>query len=309
MNPEIIKQIESSGTIPSPPQIVARLLQVTRDPDYKQSDVVRLLSSDAGVVSDILRLANSVLLGGGRKLASIDDALVRLGIRRVRTMVIGRSMIDQVNTGRHCEIDTSYYWRRSLATGVLAARFAEQITGVQRDAAFMAGLLCDVGVVILARAMPPAYHPAAECYAPRRAEDLVNTELDSVGLAHPEVSAWALEKWGLPPEIVTAVRYHHSEALPETPAPVTRTAGILNGASELARLLCESSNKPAVRGVCTWAAGKAGLPLSALSSVLRHIEADVTELAGHLRVDVIPSRVYALIAEGIAEELAMSAAM
>lgn len=307
MNPEIIKQIESSRAVPSPPQIVARLLQITNDPNYRQSDVIKLLSTDPGVVSDILRLANSALLGTGRKIASIDDALVRLGIRRVRTMVIGRSMVEQVNAGPGSAIDTSYYWRRSLATGVLASRFAETMTGVQRDVAFMAGLLCDVGVVILARALPQRYRPAADCYAPQHAEDLVNAELDAAGVAHPEVSAWALEKWGLPPEIVNSVRYHHSEAIPENLASITRTAGILNGASELARLLCEAPNKPAIRGVCTWVAGKAGLALSTLASVLRHIEADVTELARQLKVDVIPSRVYTLIAEGIAEELAAPA--
>ena len=85
------------------------------------ADVVKLLSTDPGIVTDLLRLANSSLFGGRQKITSLADAFTRLGVRRVRTLIVGRSMISSISNDRNILIDTSYFWRRSLATAVLAS--------------------------------------------------------------------------------------------------------------------------------------------------------------------------------------------
>lgn len=308
MNQQVLSAIERTDAIPSPPQIVTRLLEITRDENFKQDDVVKLLSTDPGVSSDILRLANSAMFGVVRKVATLAQALTLLGIRRVRTLVIGRCMVDKLSGGSGSQlIDPSYYWRRSLSTGVLAAQFAEHASPGQRDVAFMGGLLADVGVVILSRAFPDKYRNIAEQYAPKAGAHLLDQEREALGATHAEVSAIALERWNLPEEMVQAIRHSHDEVRPALPEKTAQLSGIINGAAQIAQLLCEAPDKATIAQRCQEAMALVGLETVVLRHVLKKIEQDIADFASILKVDVIPSRVYTLIAESIAEQLAEAA--
>ncbi|MCG3126467.1 MAG: hypothetical protein CHACPFDD_01303 [Phycisphaerae bacterium] len=308
MSPELVALLQRSPAVPSAPEVVRHLVKIANDPDYKQADLVRVVSADAGIAADILRLANSALLGGQHRIATLSDAIVRLGIRRIRTLVISRCMIHGVSAASRGQIDPSYFFRRSLATAALAARIAERSTGVDRDAAFVGGLLCDVGVMILSGAMPQRYRPAAECYAPLHADDLVSREREILQTTHPEISAWLLDRWMLPSLVVEAVRHHHDLTPHVASEPVAHLAGILNGSSEVARALCEAPNRTQIRGMCVWAMEHARLDLEQLVPILRTVESDIAELATTLQVEIISSRIYGIIADAIAEQLAPSPA-
>lgn len=301
---EILKTIESRGAIPSLPNIVLRLIEITNDPNFKQADVVKLLSTDPGIVTDLLRLANSSLFGGRHKITSLADAFSRLGVRRVRTLIVGRSMINCISNERTILVDTSYFWRRSLATAVLASRFASKLAPESRDQAFLGGLLCDVGVIVLSRAYPDKYEIAARNYAPLAGDGFISQEAELVGITHAEVSAEALRQWMLPPELADAIRLHHTENPAGVAPGVAAIARMVNGASDIARLLCEVAKPATIAGVCRTAMAHVGLPTATLAELLPTVESDISELAAALRVDVIPSRVYRILAEGMAEHLA-----
>lgn len=304
MDENILALIESGGAIPSMPQIVTRLMEITHEEDYKIEDVINLLSTDAGVASDVLRLANSPLFGLTRKVSSLTHATALLGIKRIRTLVMGRCMVEKVNAGDEGIIDGSYYWRRSLATAVLAARFAEYAAPRQREEAFMSGLLSDVGVVVLARALPDKYAPAARAYAPKRDTDLIAVERDTVGVTHPDVSALVLERWALPLAMSQAVRHHHDRPIPaDLPETVGELARVVSGAADISSLLCEVPDQSVIADTCTQAMEIVGLGVGVLGRILTDIETDVSELASVLNIDVIPSRVYELIAKTVADEL------
>jgi HD-like signal output (HDOD) protein len=240
-------------------------------------------------------------------METISDALVRLGMRQVRALVVARSMIGAMGQGPPT-IDLSYFWRRSLATGVLASRLVEGVAPTQRDRAFIAGLLCDVGVLILARAIPERYSPIAASYAPQRSDDLVIRERELLGVTHAEVSALALQRWSLPEELTLAVQHHHAEPAAPLPDGVGRIARLLSGADEIARLLCEAPQADVVRERCAWATDRIGLSVSVLPAVLKQVEGDIADLAAALRVELIPSRVYAIIADTIVEQLTHASA-
>lgn len=305
VNAEIRSVIEHGDAIPSMPQIVTRLLEITGDKDYKVDDVISLLSTDAGIAADVLRLANSPLFGVTRKVASLTHATNLLGIKRIRTLVMGRCMVDSVNQRGTGLIDISYYWRRSLATGVLSARFAEHVVPKLREEAFMSGLLCDVGVAVLAKALPSQYGPIAKNYAPQKGADLIALERQTLGTTHPEVSAMVLERWSLPDCMIGAVRHHHDhEKTVESADGVVQLARIVDGSSDIARLLCEAPDQSIIAKTCVDAMAVVGLNINVLEHVLAAIEADVSELAAVLKIDVIPSRIYGLIAKTVADHLA-----
>jgi len=257
MNAETLELLKRSAAVPSVPHVVTRFLEITQDPDFEYGDLVEVLSTDAGIASEVLRLANSALFGVTRQVTTLRQALPLLGLRRVRSLVLGRYMVQSISAGGSGKIDMSYYWRRSLASAVLSARFAD--------------------------ALQP--------------DDVVDLEREALGVTHADVSALVLEHWQLPDLIVSAVRYHHTWPLAaDLPEDVSTCARIANGSSRIAKLLCEKPEPEQVRKVCTEAMNLIGLEMSVLAGVLAKIVSDIDELAQILRVDVIPSKIYELIA-------------
>lgn len=302
MEPAVTHAIESQQALPAAPDVVARLMQITKNQEYRTSEVVQLITSDAGLATDVLRLANSALLGGGRKLTSISEAIVRLGANQVRTLVLGRGLIDAFQRTRVPDFDMSYFWRRSLATAALSARFAEAIGNIPTDMAFTCGLLADIGILVLARAMPDKYAPILSQYVPQHGDEMVVSETELLGGTHADISAMALEKWSLSEDVIQSVRYHHSVELPDVTPRVKHLAHILNGAGEIARFLSEARNKSIVRSMCLWAVETIGVRTNVLQSVLKKVESDINELAQALRVDIVSSKVFELLASAIAEQ-------
>ena len=303
MNPSVAEAIKKSAAVPSVPQVVTRFLEVIQDPDFDYDCVVKALSVDAGTVSEILRLANSALFGVSRKVTSLRQALALLGPRRTRSLVLGRFLVETVgdNVGR--DLDSSYFWRRSLASAVVAARLAEVLSPRLREEVFLSGLLADVGVSILAQTFPQQYAPLAAKYGPYGSFITDEEEQETVETTHAEVSAMILSHWSLPEAICQAVALSHAPAV-EVKDEGTQMARIINASDRIAKLLCEIPDVRECVEVCAEAMDFVGVELDVLVKLLSDVEKDVQELATILQIDVIPSSVYTKIAEAIQERLA-----
>ncbi|MCH7808526.1 MAG: HDOD domain-containing protein [Planctomycetes bacterium] len=301
MNAAVLEAIKKSAAVPSMPQVVSRFLQVMEDPSFGYEDLVKVLSGDPGTVSEILRLVNSALFGVQNKVVSLRQALTLLGPKRTRSLVLGRYLVDTLSEGSVSGLDMSYFWRRSLAASVVASRFAERLLPRHRDETFIAALLADIGVPILAEAMPESYEKILLLYAPHGARLTPQKEQDAVGVTHGEVSAMVLNHWRLPGTIVDAVNLQHSEAPGE--GDVATIARILNASDRIAKLLCEVTGAEHITTVCTEATELVGLDMTTLVELLPTIESDIEDLAEVLRIDVIPSSVYSLFAKAVQERL------
>ena len=304
MPSDVLDALKRSAAIPSLPQVVTRFLEVIRDPDFDFDAVADVLAADPGMAADILRLVNSPLFGMTRKVSSLHQGLTLLGLRRVRSLVLGRYLVDSMGGTNMGGVDASYFWRRSLATAVMAAKFVDARLPAVRDEAFIGGLLCDTGVIVMAEAMS-AYAPVAKKYAPHQEEDICAAEAMAVGMDHCQVSAAVLEHWQLPELVTDAVALHHAtEIPPDTSEEVSTVARSLQGAGAIGKLLCETSDpKPAV-DVCRRAMDRVGLDLSVLARCLDEVEVEIRDLADVLRIDIIPSKVYGLLAAELSKELA-----
>jgi HD-like signal output (HDOD) protein len=301
---ETLDLLKRSAAVPSVPHVVTRFLEFTQQADFEYDDLAELLGTDPGIASEILRLANSALFGVRRKVTSLRQALTLLGLKRIRSLVLSRYMVQSVGRGIRGGVDMSYLWRRSLASAVLAARLADALLPGQREEAFISTLLADIGVVILADALHQRYLPVAEHYRPCQPYDLTDLERETVGVTHAVVTALVLEHWQLPELIVKAARLHHTWPLEEgLDEQVAACARICNGSSRIGKLLCEKPQPGQVAGVCCQAMDMVGLEMSVLAGTLGKIESDIQELAEILRVDVIPSNTYERIANEVQESI------
>ncbi len=306
MNADTLEAIKKSAAVPSMPQVVVRFLEVIQDPSFEYGELVKVLSVDPGTVTDLLRLTNSSLFGVRREVTNLKHALTLLGPRRTRSMVLGRYLVATLGDDTSHGLDLSYFWRRSLSSAVMATRFAGVLAPRLRDEAFISGLLADIGIPILAEACPTDYAQLAKRYAPRTEPLNCADELKAVGVTHAEVSAAVLDDWGLPDLICKAVRSHHDS--PEPNDDAATLARILGATDRLAVILCEAPDAETVGQVCVEATEAIGMDLKVFYDLLGDIETDVAELASTLRIDVISSTVYSLIAKTIQEKLQVASA-
>ncbi|NOX59746.1 MAG: HDOD domain-containing protein [Planctomycetes bacterium] len=306
MNANVVEAIRKSAAVPSMPQVVTRFLEVIQDPNFDYNSVVKVLSVDAGTVSEILRLSNSALFGVSRKVTSLKQALTLLGPRRTRSLVLGRYLVEAMGDSSGGKLDTSYYWRRSLACGVIGARIADKVCPRLRDEVFLAGLLADIGVAILSQAMSEEYDSIVTQYAPHGGTFTEEDEVKLVGASHGEVTAMVLSEWGLPEAMCDAVKHSHTESIDVTDN-ASQMARVVNASDRIAKLLCEIPDVNTCVETCSAAVAFAGVELSALVEIIGGVEADVEELATVLKIDVIPSAVYQKIAQAIRDQLSVAA--
>ena len=301
MNAEILETIKKSAAVPSMPQVVLRFLEIMQDPNFEYRDLVKVLAADPGTVSEILRLSNSALFGVRNKIASLQQAITLLGPKRVRSLLLGRYLVDSVSKKQIPGLDMSYFWRRSLAASVVSSHFSAAIIPRHREEASIGALLASIGIPILAETFPNKYGPTLKQFAPHCTWITAEEEIAAVEVSHAQVSAMVLGHWRLPDEIVQAVNLHQSDNPGEDHVAVL--ARILNAGDRVGKMLCEVNDPHAGAQVCVEAATFAGVDPSTLVELLPTIESDIEDLADALRIDVIPSEVYALVAKGLREYL------
>ena len=307
MNAAVLEKIKQSAAVPSMPQVVVRFLEVVQNPDFDYDDVVKVLSADAGTVSELLRLTNSSLFGLAGKVTSLRKALTMLGPKRTRSLVLGRCLVERMNSCPVGTVDVTYFWRRSLASAVLSARLAEVVLPRLREEAFISALLADIGVPILSETFQEQYEPVAVRYRPKGVPVTEDEERECVGVTHAEVSAMVLAHWGVPDTICKAVNLQQS--LTVQPADdATRIARVINAADRVARLLCEIPDEQDACLTCAEAMAFINVDLEVLVRILGDVEHDVQELTAILHTDVIPSSVYQVIALAVQRQLSAAPA-
>lgn len=305
MDARTLEAIKKSATVPSMPQVVLRFLEVVQDPNFEYDDIVKTLSADAGTVSEILRLCNSALFGMRERVVSLRQALTLMGPKRTRSLLLGRYLVDAVGKQRVDGLDMGYYWRRSLATAVVSSRIAGTGSGVDPEEVFVAALLADIGLPILAEAMSDAYAPVLQRFVPYGEDITAEFEQETVGASHGEVSAMVLKYWSLPEVVCTAANLHQSETFGDSPAG--RIARIISASDRISKLLCEIPDLDAAVTVCQEATDMVGVDPQKLVQILTTIESDIEELASALRIDVIPGNVYHQIAKAVQDRLCQAA--
>ena len=306
MKENILEIIKESAAVPSMPQVVSRFLEIMRDPGFEGRDLVKVLSTDAGTVSEVLRLANSALFGVRNKVVSLQQALTLLGPKRTRSLLLGRYLVDSMSKKRIAGLDMAYFWQRSLAASLIASQFAESLLPHRRDEASIGALLADIGIPILAEALPEAYRPIIAEFKPGGRPKSGEEELETIEVTHGQVSAMVLAHWKLPEDVTNAVNLHQS------PNPgdgdVATIARVLHASDNISTLLCELPETEEVTTVCSEATAFIGVDVGILVRLLSTIESDIEELADALRIDVIPSKVYELVAKTVQERLTAPAA-
>lgn len=191
--------------LPSPPTLYLELTRATARPDVTMAELAALVEQDPAMTAKVLQLANSALFGLHAKQASVHQALVYLGVQRLKALTLTAHVFLEGHAGTRC-LDLDALQRHSLAVAQLAQQFVRD--PARADITFTAALLHEVGRVLIAMAEPVVAAEVARASAAsgRPAHEL---EYERLGTTHADAGAYLLALWGLPLEIVEAVRCHH----------------------------------------------------------------------------------------------------
>ncbi len=202
--------VEAVNDLPALPHVVVKVMELTEDPDATAQDINAALSQDQSMTAKVLRMANSAFYGFPRRIATVTDATVFLGFKTVRSIVMAASVSDILSQEvAGYALAPGELWRHSQSVAMAARFVAKKAKYGMVDVAYTAGLLHDIGKVILNDNLKEAYHEVVEKVM---ADNIpfMEAENEILGFNHANVGARIAEKWNLPTELVEAIAFHHS---------------------------------------------------------------------------------------------------
>ena len=185
--------------------VAVQLLNLVSDMSQPLARVVNLLRTDAVLTAEVLRLANSPLLGCRSEIKNILQALAFLGMERINSLIVTTAMRglagpNSGNLARSC-------WRHNLATAVICERLASSLK-ISQERAYMAGLIHDIGRLALLRAFPNYEEALTEAAA--EGKNLQAAEKSLYGMDHTEAGRWLLAQWGCPLDLQIVASLHEN---------------------------------------------------------------------------------------------------
>jgi putative nucleotidyltransferase with HDIG domain len=206
------KVTESVFTLPTLPAIFDGLLRMLDDPNTSTRTLSQALARDQVLTARLLKTANSAFYGFPQRVSTTSLALVVLGMDATRDVVLATSVMETFRKTRSDgRFDMAKFWDHSLAVAVAARELARRLRWESPGEVFTAGLLHDLGQVVLHEHQPDLFQEVIRRIRDAAA-DPKETELDVLGATHPQVGGWLCRHWNLPGALCDAVEYHHSPA-------------------------------------------------------------------------------------------------
>jgi len=204
-------EVIGQKNLPTIPTVLARILQLVDGEGASGKQLIEVIEHDQALTGKMLRLANSAFFGQSRRVATIPRAVVLLGFSTVRNLALGVKVWDALGHGIS-RVRLEELWTHGVAVATATKMLAARLRAGDPDEAFTAGLLHDVGRLVLAMRFGDEYGGAVGGVA--QSEPVEPIESGTFGVDHAEVGGWMLEAWSLPPGIVEAVRLHHTMGRP-----------------------------------------------------------------------------------------------
>lgn len=218
--------------LPSPPVALLHCMRKAQEPDVAPCELARIIERDAGLTCQILRRVNAAAEGFAQPARTIDEALVRLGVRRTAMYLLTEGMQQAMRSGSSKLLNLNNFAASNLERGLFAKRLARHM-GVDDELAFASALIADCLLPVVTNQASRTYLRFLEGQL-TTAGSLVEFEKKEFGWTHPFTTATIFSSWGFPDELVCAVALHHccgtlaeNPLLRQTTAMVVAMAALL----------------------------------------------------------------------------------
>jgi putative nucleotidyltransferase with HDIG domain len=204
---EVYKLLREVKVLPPSPQVLPKVLDALRHEQTTLEEVGELIALDPVLTAKLLHYCNSVYFSGREPVSSVPDAIGRVGFQTIFSLVSAVTGSKSFNPPETSGIDGNQLWKHSL-TSAFACKFIAEDIDVDANLLFTAGLLHDIGRVVLAQAKGADYGQLFS-QATASGSDATAAERAAYGFTHADVGACLMESWKLPAVLIQAVRFHH----------------------------------------------------------------------------------------------------
>jgi HD-like signal output (HDOD) protein len=207
-----IKQCESLPTLPA---AALHVLQLTANDEAEVNELAETIRNDPALSVKLLRAVNSSFYGLSQKVSNVQQAVALLGLRAVKTLVLGFSLISNLRNRNKTGFNHLHYWRRSMYSATAARIIGQKVFAGREEDCFVAALLMDIGTLVLDQVLGDEYGELYERIESH--SDLPIAETHHLGIAHPEVSGHMAQGWKLPEILAVPMANHHAPRAVEDP--------------------------------------------------------------------------------------------
>lgn len=216
------------------PEVYLRLSELLDSPTATTREIGNLVAQDPGLTFRVLKLANSPLYGLSRKVETVDHAVTVLGKRQIIELVLATSVSTVIDGIPNDVYDMDDFWTHSLLCGIVTRGLARECRRADIDFAFVAGLLHDIGQLVLFNRFPGQSRVALELSMDRdEPTPLFMAERKVFGFDHAMLGGRLLEHWKLPERLRECVEFHHEPALAQAYPVEVALLHIANGVTNI----------------------------------------------------------------------------
>lgn len=229
LDSKIRKKLESLTQLPTLPYIASEVLSAVDNPNLSAASIASLIERDQAMTLKVLKVANSPFYGFSRKIATIDLAIVVMGLNTIKEIVLSlvvQKFFAKVNVAT---FDLKNFWDYSVFCGACSRLLARKLGYRLAGEAFVAGLMHDIGILILIQYFYKQFTDVRKLQF-NEGLSLIDAEKRILNTTHCDIGAWLAERWNLPTQLWKSIQYHHSDFL-EVKA-IESTAASLDGNSD-----------------------------------------------------------------------------
>lgn len=208
----VIDKLEHIKDLPTLPQVILHFQEELQSRYCDATSITRVVSEDPAIVAKVLKVANSPLFKVSKEVVDVQKAIVSLGMYEVYNIVLAMSTINLFKKSKH--VDYKKFWSHSMSvafgTGILAdhsGRGHKHLGDHVKMLAFTAGLLHDVGLLVLDQHFPELYEKVIETMSETEGKTIWEAEEEVLGGTHAEVGGVLLKKWGLPVGTIAGITH------------------------------------------------------------------------------------------------------
>lgn len=210
---ELKDKIGRIVNLPTLPQVACNLLESINDAKSSSCDIASIIGHDLSLSAKIIRLSNSAFYGMPRTIANINEAIVILGFRAIYIMVLSLTVFDMFPDRKLLiKFNRKTFWKHSILCGLISKLIVKKLPKkfkISPEDAFCAGLLHDIGKIVMEQYLHDDMHKALE-YSKKSQTSYFHSEKAMLGYTHTQVTKLLIMKWNLPQLLISPLIHHHN---------------------------------------------------------------------------------------------------
>lgn len=207
---EIQELVSKASDLVSLPEVSLRVNELANDPDSTADEMGKVISQDPALVARMLKIANSAYYGLSTEVETITRAIAVLGTNKIRDLVLSTAASDAFDGIPNNLITMQDFWHHSLYCGLLAQILAKKSKKIHAESIFIAGLLHDIGQLLMFNQLPEKSHEAILLLMEGSEElETYEAERHIFGFDHMQVGAALIKSWKLSPVLEECIEFHH----------------------------------------------------------------------------------------------------